>query len=656
MAQTKIRIFQATDTEFVNKTGDTMTGALDMTDAAGPALLNEASIATTPTVIANKADLTTGMGGTSGTVSLISGSFEMARFDDDAGIILTADEGAGNDGGLISLTAGAGSVATGLGGAIDINAGAGNTTGPGGAVTINAGTGGDDTGTGGAVTINAGTGGDAGVGGGTGGALTLNAGAGGLSGDGGAVSINAGDGGSGGFFSTPGGNVDINAGTGGAAGDGGNVTITGGQHGTSSGFGGTITITPGAGRGSKSAALNLFGSAGSNDGDAGDIFITAGAKDGFGTGGDVVISASQSGGSSSGGFISLTAGDGASEFAGGAGGAINYTAGNAAFSGEAGGAHVMIAGAGLVAGTGGAISITAGIGGLTGTGGDANLTSGAGGGIAENSGALTLASGTAGATSGNSGTLTLDTGTAGGTVGDILFNHGGVAAFEIDATGGTAGFVAANASGPAILNEVASATNPTLIPNKADLDTGDTWISTNVLGFVLGGTGLVKSGVLDRDVTAATVANTVVETTLYTFTVPANILGTTRSLRLSLIGEFLSNFSSTDTYIVRVKYGATTIFSRTSNAPIQNATPFQFNMDVLMSNANATGAQVAYAKHVDVGGAGVGGTIWTQGDTSVNSSIAEDSTTALALVVTIELSAANAALTFTLRGALLELL
>lgn len=39
--------------------------------------------------------------------------------------------------------------------------------------------------------------------------------------------------------------------------------------------------------------------------------------------------------------------------------------------------------------------------------------------------------------------------------------------------GWTAGFfTAANAAGPALANEAASATNPTLLPNKADADTG----------------------------------------------------------------------------------------------------------------------------------------------------------------------------------------
>jgi hypothetical protein len=45
----------------------------------------------------------------------------------------------------------------------------------------------------------------------------------------------------------------------------------------------------------------------------------------------------------------------------------------------------------------------------------------------------------------------------------------------------------ANAAGPAVQNEAATATNPTLVPDKADLDTGVGWSSADVLSLVAGG-------------------------------------------------------------------------------------------------------------------------------------------------------------------------
>jgi hypothetical protein len=53
---------------------------------------------------------------------------------------------------------------------------------------------------------------------------------------------------------------------------------------------------------------------------------------------------------------------------------------------------------------------------------------------------------------------------------------------------GTTGFSTANAAGPALLNEAATSTNPTIIPNKADPDTGLGWVSANIGALIAGGT------------------------------------------------------------------------------------------------------------------------------------------------------------------------
>ena len=46
----------------------------------------------------------------------------------------------------------------------------------------------------------------------------------------------------------------------------------------------------------------------------------------------------------------------------------------------------------------------------------------------------------------------------------------------------------ANAAGPTIVNEAATATNPTLIPNKAEVDTGYGWAAADTLTAITGGT------------------------------------------------------------------------------------------------------------------------------------------------------------------------
>jgi hypothetical protein len=53
-------------------------------------------------------------------------------------------------------------------------------------------------------------------------------------------------------------------------------------------------------------------------------------------------------------------------------------------------------------------------------------------------------------------------------------------------------FYALDAAGPAFLNEAASSTNPTLVPNRADLDTGLGWVSTDIGALVAGGVNVLN--------------------------------------------------------------------------------------------------------------------------------------------------------------------
>ena len=52
----------------------------------------------------------------------------------------------------------------------------------------------------------------------------------------------------------------------------------------------------------------------------------------------------------------------------------------------------------------------------------------------------------------------------------------------------TGAMTMANAAGPTIVNEAATATNPTLIPNKAEVDTGYGWAAADTLTAITGGT------------------------------------------------------------------------------------------------------------------------------------------------------------------------
>jgi hypothetical protein len=110
----------------------------------------------------------------------------------------------------------------------------------------------------------------------------------------------------------------------------------------------------------------------------------------------------------------------------------------------------------------------------------------------------------------NAGSLTMQLGTtAGGPTGFIYSAvAGGINMYTSAATNvvlgvnnntytytldaATGAWSANNAAGPALLNEAASSTNPTLIPNRADTDTGIGWASADTLTAVTGGSERIR--------------------------------------------------------------------------------------------------------------------------------------------------------------------
>jgi len=170
--------------------------------------------------------------------------------------------------------------------------------------------------------------------------------------------------------------------------------------------------------------------------------------------------------------------------------------------------------------------------------------------------------------------------------------------------------------------------------------------------------------VLDRDVTETEVVNTTTETTVYSFSVPANTLSTNRGLRLTLLGDHLNNSGSTTTPIVKVKYGATTIATLTPASTFAiNAGRAHVVLSAILQAKNSASAQVAYSVlHCDDGG---GQTMDGSDSTSIynaenvlsmHNAVAEDSTGALTLSVTYQHGDAHANISFKAFTAMLELL
>lgn len=173
--------------------------------------------------------------------------------------------------------------------------------------------------------------------------------------------------------------------------------------------------------------------------------------------------------------------------------------------------------------------------------------------------------------------------------------------------------------------------------------------------------------IVDRSTTPTGVAsNTTAETTLYTYTVKANTLGTDRAIRLNIRGTFRIETSCTLT--LRIKFGATTMWadvtpSRTAVAGVIGS----WMLDVTLQASGATNSQKLggdlYLGNLIAATNGNGDMSQAEGAAGnlANScapygTAAIDSTADAAFVVTVQMSAGNASSTFQAQMATLELL
>lgn len=164
-----------------------------------------------------------------------------------------------------------------------------------------------------------------------------------------------------------------------------------------------------------------------------------------------------------------------------------------------------------------------------------------------------------------------------------------------------------------------------------------------------------------RDVTTTAVANTTTETTVFSQSIAGGVLGTTKALRLSLIGDYLNNSGGDSNFRVRVKFGATTVFDSGDAAMTASANTRGFKLDFMLSALNATNAQVgsctvviANATSATAGHAGGSDIFLTLSET--HATVAEDSTASKTLLVTLQHGTAAATITANAYIAFLELL
>ena len=153
---------------------------------------------------------------------------------------------------------------------------------------------------------------------------------------------------------------------------------------------------------------------------------------------------------------------------------------------------------------------------------------------------------------------------------------------------------------------------------------------------------LLAVHVLNKDVSVNTVTGTVVETTVYSFELPANTLGTNKAVRITLHYDVTAG--SGNGFVIRLKYGSTTL---TTTAEIgSSTTDSPGGIGFIIYNDGATDSQKAIC--ISLGASNTFVTI--QSLTS-----AEDSTTALNIVITAQADTATGT-TLDVHGVFTELL
>jgi hypothetical protein len=159
--------------------------------------------------------------------------------------------------------------------------------------------------------------------------------------------------------------------------------------------------------------------------------------------------------------------------------------------------------------------------------------------------------------------------------------------------------------------------------------------------------------VLDRDVTATTVASTTDETTVYSYTVPAGTMGTTRSLRLTWGATIVNTDGNDRTTNIEIGFGGADLVSQ--SLTFTNATTNEIQGYAIITNMNSATAQRVYAflshAHTAGGTAWVSATPWMAGSAAA---VATGSDATINIRATHSVSSAS--YTFTLQYAILELI
>lgn len=154
---------------------------------------------------------------------------------------------------------------------------------------------------------------------------------------------------------------------------------------------------------------------------------------------------------------------------------------------------------------------------------------------------------------------------------------------------------------------------------------------------------------LDRDGSVNDVNTTTAETTVYTKSIDAGLLGTTRELHFTLVGDELNNTGGNVNLTVRITYGATTILTTGTIAIGTDSARRSVSLQGVLFATGATNAQGCYAWFRSPAG-GAGGTMAAFSGSAVTlegyGTAAEDSTAAKTFAITVQWGTSSASVSF----------
>lgn len=169
-----------------------------------------------------------------------------------------------------------------------------------------------------------------------------------------------------------------------------------------------------------------------------------------------------------------------------------------------------------------------------------------------------------------------------------------------------------------------------------------------------GSTGIVSSSrTLNRDASVNTFNTTTTETTIYSYTIPANTLGANDEIYTRILNYYLNNTGSAKGYVIRVKLGGTTVIDfDTTTFFGSNSAKRLVKVDIYISSLGATNSQYVTMQINHASGSSPSGSIttgegglWSNniGNVQLGSgTLSQDMTSSKVFEVSIQLSVSSA--------------